>query len=194
MSHTSPLIDLQLFKRGQTIYEANDNTLYYTNDGKAYLPPEIFPSKFNLSALRKKNGDDAYVLTEKGDEWATKFWSLYPFVRGERDYVGRPMPCDITPDGKLHFVNIMVLLFGGTSTDPFGAAITRDAIKEILTRCKDADMKCANGTDPTSIDDVYNIIKSLKGKPEPLVFNYIFNWISSLTMESGTSQSPTGIH
>lgn len=187
MSHT-PLIPLPLFIPGETIYKPGDSTLYYTNDGKVMVPPELFPSKCNnlCNYLKKEECDaDGYILTESGDMWAKKFWPLFPFVRSERDGVGRPVPCDITSDGKVQFVNIMVELFGGATTSPFGAAITKDAEVEMVRRCKENSMKRADGTDPTSIEDVHNIIKSLKGKPDHLVFNYIFNWISSLTMDSG---------
>lgn len=183
-----PLINLPLFVPAQTVYNANnDNTIYYsnTNDGKVMLPPDLFQRGLNLNNMLRRNTEGENVLTAEGDALATHNWQLYPFIRSFRDELNRPVPCEMTEDGKRDFVILIVEKFGGRSNGAFGGKIIRDMEAEIVRRCKADGMTCPSGADPASINDVEDIIKALKGKPDHEVFNYIFNWVSSITMDSG---------
>eukprot|EP00985_Skeletonema_marinoi_P022119 scaffold13935_cov167-Skeletonema_marinoi.AAC.2 len=159
-----PLIYLPPFERGQTVLDGD--ALYYDDNG------------------RNKEHAGEYVLTAKGDDWTTRYWKLYPFLRPNCDESNRPLPVLMTDAGKLDFVKLIIQLFGvgSTTTSPFVGNIIKDLNEEIVRRCKDDNMKLSDGTDPTNVDDVFEIIKSLKGKPDHVIFNYIFNWVSSVTL------------
>lgn len=178
-----PLIYLPPFERGQTVLDGD--ALYYDDNGRVLIPPLIFTDKvINLKLFRTKNTAGEYVLTAKGDDWTTRYWKLYPFLRPNRDESNRPLPVLMTDAGKLDFVKLIIQLFGvgSTTTSPFVGNIKKDLNEEIVRRCKGDNMKLSDGTDPTNVDDVFEIIKSLRGKPDHVVFNYIFNWVSSVTL------------
>ena len=190
---SSTIIQLTHFT-DTTTYKKNDITLYYNEKNQVLLPPQIFDivenEGANINKLRTLVTNDLepkHALTPAGDEWATKYWQLYAFIDiKQRDAQQRPIQQhNPSPENKLKFVNLVHDLFGTEENSSFLGQLGKDMLDEIKTRCK-ADKKLAGfENDPETEDDVFDIIKSLKGQPDDLVFNLIYNWISSLTIESG---------
>jgi len=190
---SSPIIQLTRFT-DTTKYKKNDITLYYNENNQVLLPPQIFDivenEGANINKLRTLVTNDLepkYALTPAGDEWATKYWTLYAFIDVKQRYAQqRPIQKhNPSPENKLNFVNLVHDLFGTEENSSFLGQLGKDMLDEIKTRCKDDKKLAGFEKDPETEDDVFDIIKSLKGQPDDLVFNLIYNWISSLTIESG---------
>lgn len=186
-------IHLPVYQHGTTYVDAKDTTPYYkdAHSGIVLMAPGLF-SNPGLNKLVKDN-----QLTQVGKEWATRNWSYLPFFDPQlRDSLQRPIPAPaITDEGMLRFVTLVQNLFGGLPSSaahgrhhPFMGHIKRDMEREIIRRCINNGMKKQDGTDPTSKKEVMEIIKSLKGRFEDaIIFNYIYNWILSVTMESSVA-------
>ena len=186
MASANNIIQLPHFTTGTT-YNKDDTTLYYNDKNLAYLPPQIFD--VGINKLRRKTSIVAtpFELTIVGDEWATKHWKLFPFLdSSQRDEYGRPIQkLNATSENKLKFVNLVHELFGTDQNSTFLNQVQKDMETEIVKRCNDAKKEAKHETDAVSLEDVWLIIKSLRGRPDEEAFNFIYNWVSSVTMESG---------
>ena len=180
-------INLPTFQ-STTKYVMNDNTFFYDSDGRVLLPPQIFKENMNdfvkLTVL--PDNTKSTVLTDKGEAWVFQYWGLYPFIdSNQRDELHRPIQTlQATPGNKLKFVKLVHELFGSESSTSFVEQIRKDLEREMVKRCKDAKFQHKK-KDPTTVEHVIEIIKSLEHYPSSIKFNHVFNWVSSITMEGG---------
>ena len=179
-------IHLPIFDPNVTKYTNNDHTLFYAPSGRVYLPPNIFYCFGINGILTKLTNKKKDAISHQGDLWATKYWNLYAFIDPtQRDDDARPVQIlDPTATNKLKFIKRVLELFGTQKGSIFLGQIKKDLDREVVKRCI-ADKGKLRGENPTCEGDVMEVIKNLVGQPDKRVFNFVFNWVTSVTMESG---------
>ena len=152
----------------------------------------------SLSKLTVKDATTKEVrLTALGKDFAKDYWLLFPFIdRSQWDHHGRPYHRHEESDEQyLNFVCLFQELLqksGEASTLSLLYHLQKPLQDKILKRFRVlAKKKMEDGTEPTTIRDVLNILFSLEAVTKVKrgewceVFTDIFNVIGALTYEEG---------
>lgn len=174
--------------------------LFEDGNGNAILPPNIFHTFLdtNLNNLLTKTN----TLKPAGEKWTDATYPLWPYLDQTQRSNGKPYEMyPKTPENKLKYAKFVQEMFGSGNNSKFVKHLKGYVQKEMVKRCKsdEDNWKNPDGTDPLTIDDVMAILRSpkmvklFKSGQKAKVYNKIFHWVKSLTMEDDIGWLVNGV-
>lgn len=195
-------IHLPHLPAGHCFSDSSDSIELFANaDGKVIMPPNIFDAFINGNLNKLTTGpSQSKQLTAAGERWTDETYTLWPFLDDRQREDGRPYEMyPKTSENKLKYAIFVQELFGSGRGAAFVSHLENCVRIEMVRRCSSDGFKNQDGTDPATIQDVLNIVKSpemvrlFRSGKKADVYNCIFHWVKSLTMEDDIVWLRSGI-